>query len=58
MVSDDKRLFTESLDFFTENSVMKTHRHYTLKTAEKKIEGHDITLDMNLNVVKEKIIRK
>ena len=58
VVSGDKSLITERLNFFPENSVMKTDRHFILNTSEKKIEGNHITVDMFLNIVKDKIIRK
>ena len=58
VVSGDKSLITERLNFFPEDSVMKTDRHFKLKTPEKKIEGHRITVDMFLNTVKDKIFRK
>lgn len=57
VVSGDKNLITERLIFFAENSIMKTSNHYILKTAEKKMEGDTIKLDIFLNVVKDKIIR-
>ena len=57
VLSGNKSLTTEGLNFFSENSVMKTVRHFILKTPEKKIEGNYVTLDMYLNVVEEKIIK-
>jgi len=58
VVSGDNSLITERLNFFPENFVMKTDRHFILKTPEKKIEGNHLTVDMFLNVVKDKIITK
>lgn len=57
VVSGEKSLFTERLDFFSENSVMKTDHHYILKTAEKNINGKTITLDIFLNIVSDKIVK-
>jgi hypothetical protein len=58
VVSGEMSLITERLNLFLENSVMKTDRHFILKTPEKKIEGDHITVDMFLNVVQDKIIKK
>ncbi len=58
VVSADKSLITEHLNFFPENSVMETDRHYILKNPEKTIEGKNITLDVFLNVVEDKIIKR
>lgn len=52
VVSGDKSLITERLNFFLENSVMKTERHFILKTPEKRLEGNRLTVDILLNVVK------
>ena len=57
VVSGEKRLFTERLDFFPESSVMKTDHHYSLKTGEKNIKGKTITLDIFLNIVNDKIVK-
>ena len=58
VVSGEMSLITERLNLFPENSVMKTDRHFILKTPEKKIEGNNITVDMFLNVAQDKIIKK
>lgn len=58
VVSGDKSMITERLNFFTENSIMKADRHFVLITPEKKMEGNHITVDMFLNLVKDKIITK
>lgn len=52
VVSGDKSLITERLNFFPENSVMKTDRHFILKTSQKKMEGEQLTVDIFLNLVK------
>jgi hypothetical protein len=53
VVSGNRSLTTEGLNFFSEKSVMKINRHFILQKPEKKIEGNTITLDMYLNVVKD-----
>ena len=58
VVSADKRLMSERLILSSENSVMKIDSHFILKTPEKKIEGDYITLDIYLNAVNDKIVRK
>ena len=52
VVSGDKSLATERLNFFPESSVMKTKRHFILKTPQKKMEGEQLTADIFLNLVK------
>ena len=58
VVSGDKSLITERLNFSPENFVMKTKRHFILKTSDKKLEGNQLTVDFFLNPVKDKTIRK
>ena len=58
VVSGDKSLITERLNILTENFVLKMDRHFILETPGEKIEGNQITLDLSLDVVKDKKIRK
>jgi hypothetical protein len=58
VVSGDKSLITERLNFLTENFVIKVDRHFILETPRDIIEGNHITLDLSLDVVKDKKIRK
>ncbi len=53
VVSGNKSLSTERLNFFPEKSIMKTERHFILKTSQKKVEGDQLTVDIFLNLVKE-----
>jgi len=53
VVSGNKSLATERLNFFPEKSIMKTERHFILKTSQKKVEGDQLTVDIFLNLVKE-----
>lgn len=57
VLSGDKSLITERLNFSPENFVMKTKRHFILKTSDKKLEGDQLTVDFFLNAVKDKTIR-
>jgi len=52
VVSGNKRLSTERLTLFPEKSIMKTERHFILKTSQKKVEGEQLTIDIFLNLEK------
>ena len=58
VVSGDKSLTTERLNFLIEDFVMKARQHFILETPGEKIEGKQITLDLSLDVVKVKKIIK
>lgn len=58
VVSGNKRLITENLEFSSENSVLKTDRHFILRTSKETINGNHIILDMFLNRVKKEVISK
>ena len=53
VASGDKILITEKLNFFPESFLMRARRHFILKTPYKKLEGHGVTVDFFLNVLKD-----
>ncbi|OQY12932.1 MAG: hypothetical protein B6I30_03800 [Desulfobacteraceae bacterium 4572_187] len=53
VVSGNKRLYTKCLTLLPEESIMKTEQHFILKTAQKKMEGEKLTVDIFLNLEQE-----
>jgi hypothetical protein len=53
VVSGDKHLSANRLNFYPENSLMKVEGHFIFKADQKRIEGEQLAVDLFLNLVND-----